>query len=116
MSTVNDFMKKIQLIKSRYEDDLMSLRYSLLETPGERRTVLELLNIMNKASDEVIGCMELANTTDKPEVRKKCMEIMEDYLPEYFYFLEDERNILRNRVHDPPPSRDSASPIDNTEF
>jgi len=113
---VNDFMKKVQQIKSKYEDELMSLRYSLLETPGERKKVLELLNIMNKASDEVIGCMEMANTIDKPEARKKCMEIMEDYLPEYFYFLEDERNLLVNRVQDPPPSRNRVSPVDNTEF
>lgn len=105
--SVNKFMKKINEIKDKYEDNLLEIRYNLLENPDNGNKKVELLRILNNASDDVISCMEIANSMNKPEARKKCLDILQDFLPEYFYFLEEEKNFIRRASYDTPPKREN---------
>ncbi len=103
--SVNKFMIKLNEIKDTYEDGLMEIRYSLLENPKNNEMKVKLLEILNEASNHVISCMEIANSLNKPEARRKCMDIIEDFLPEYFYLLQEEKNFVKRAERDTPPKR-----------
>ncbi len=100
--SVNNFMTKINEIRDKYEDGLTEIRYKILENPKDNAVKVKMLELLNDASDQVISCMEIANSLNKPEARRKCMDIIEEFLPEYFYMLEEEKNFINRASKDTP--------------
>lgn len=96
--SVEKFRKNMTIIKEKYEDSLTEIRYNLLKNPGEKKRIVELLEVLNNASDDVINCMEMASRLDTPTERKECLDMLEEFLPEYFYFIEVEDSYRRRHT------------------
>jgi hypothetical protein len=99
---INDFKRTVDIIQKKYEDRLTNLRYTLLKNPKERAKVVEFLDVMNRASSEVIDCMSMAVVMEEAAEKKQCLDYLAQNLPEYFYFLEIEGNFHRKGLSDPP--------------